>query len=199
MSEYTEQAEKFLTDSKLEFRAFLVGNDCPRYCPDAEAERDMDKLDTFPRKTHIHGKHYRCTISGKERGHVSFDFWNSYADSEENAFNFGSMSGWNEQTQSDNKDGILTVVRENRYWDKYRTKKYPSSPRTKKRIVPTAYDLLACIQKSSIGTFEDFCGDFGYAADSRKAEDTYRAVVKEWDKVRRFFTGNEITALQEIA
>lgn len=39
MSEYTEQAEKFLKDSDLEFRAVLVGSDCPTFCPDAAKER----------------------------------------------------------------------------------------------------------------------------------------------------------------
>jgi hypothetical protein len=63
---------------------------------------------------------------------------------------------------------------------------------------PTAYDVLTCIQKYDPGTFENFCGDFGYDEDSRKAEKTYKAVVKEWWRVYRFFTSSEIEEMQEI-
>jgi len=184
-SEYTELAWDFLKRSGLDFRAVLVGSDCPMHCEDAQNERDMDKLDTFPRKTHIHGKHYRCTISGKDRGHVTFEFWNSYADEEFNAFKRGNV-----------------VNPDERYWDKYRDGKYRPSDfvRTSKPLkTVTPYDLLACIQKSDPYSFEDFCSDFGYDTDSRKAEATYHAVVKEWKKVQSFFTAAELTEIQEIS
>lgn len=181
--DYQKQANDFLTQHDLEFRVVLVGDDCPRFCEDAEAERDMDKVTTFPRRTHIHGKHYRCTISGKERGHVAFDFWNSYAAEEENFFAFSHDQRF-----------------DNCYWDKYRIgRKYPNRARAKRRIVPTPYDLLACIQKSEPGSFSDFCADFGYAADSRKAEQTYHAVQREYAKVERFFTAEEREELAEIS
>lgn len=200
MSEYTEQAEKFLRDSNLEFRAVLVGSDCPTFCEDAAKELDMEKLNVFPRKTHIHGKHYRCTISGKDRGHVSFDFWNSYADSEENAYHFSNVHGFDEKIQTATEDR-LTVDREAKYWDKYRGGKPLRGsvflPRGKRKTVQ-AYDLLAAITKNDPGTFEDFCSEYGYDTDSRKAEEVYRAVVKEYAKVRKFFTPAELEALQEI-
>lgn len=171
MSEYTEQAEKFLKDAGLEFRAVLIGSDCPTFCPEAEKQIDMDKVDVYPRRTHIHGKHYRCTLSRKGRGHVSFDFWNSYADEEYNAL--GTKS-----------------YRLGEHFRKYE--------RNGKRT-PTAYDLLACLQKSDPGMFENFCDEFGYDYDSRKAEQTYHAVQQEWRKIQRFFTPAEIEALQEIS
>lgn len=190
MSTYTEQAETFVTKHELEFRAVLVGDDCPMFCEDAQAEREMDRVNVYPRKTHIHGKHYRCTFSRKGKGHFTVDFWNSYADEEENFFAFGSGGGL---------DNWVTG-RENLYWDKYRIGgKYPGRPRAKKRIVPDAYSVLACIQKSDPGTFHDFASDFGYDEDSRKAETVYRAVVKEWERVRRFFSADEIEELQEIS
>jgi hypothetical protein len=65
--------------------------------------------------------------------------------------------------------------------------------------VPTAYDVLACIQKNDPGSFENFCADFGYDSDSRKSERTYRLVLKQWEKVEAFFSQEEIEALQEIA
>lgn len=63
---------------------------------------------------------------------------------------------------------------------------------------PTEYDVLSCIQKYDVGSFEDFCSEFGYDTDSRKAEKTYKAVLKEYDKVSNFFTESEIEQLQEI-
>lgn len=62
---------------------------------------------------------------------------------------------------------------------------------------PTEYDILACLQKYDVGSFEDFCYEFGYDIDSRKAEKTYKAVVKEYNNVERVF-GDIIEELQEI-
>ncbi len=63
---------------------------------------------------------------------------------------------------------------------------------------PTPYDVLACLQKYDVGSFADFCGEFGYDTDSRKAEKIYKAVCKEFAKVEAFFTPSEIEQLQEI-
>jgi hypothetical protein len=180
MTDYTNQAEDFLKASNLTFRTVLVGSDCPPFCADAEADRDMDMVDKFPRKTHIHGKHYRCTISGEGRGHVGFDFWNSYADEEFNAYWYGT-------------DQQRLLWRDYPQWDNVR-----KAGRGPKRI-PTGYDLLSAITKYDPGSLENFCSDFGYDTDSRKAEETYRAVLKEWAKVRKFFTEAELEQLQEIA
>lgn len=69
----------------------------------------------------------------------------------------------------------------------------------KKEVIhPTAYDLLTSIQKYEVGTFENFCGDFGYDEDSRKAERVYNSVTAEWIKVSSFFTPDELDELKEI-
>jgi hypothetical protein len=65
-------------------------------------------------------------------------------------------------------------------------------------LVPVAYDVLSCIEKSDPGTFENFCGDFGYDTDSRKAEKTYNLVCESWKKISVFFTETELEELQEI-
>ena len=62
---------------------------------------------------------------------------------------------------------------------------------------PTIYDVLSCMQKYDIGTFEDFCREFGYDTDSRRAERTYKAVCKEWKAVERLF-GDCLDELREI-
>lgn len=69
---------------------------------------------------------------------------------------------------------------------------------TERGEAPTAYDLLAGLTKQDPGTFGNFCGDFGYNEDSRKAEKVYKAVIREWAKVSRFFTAAELEELQDI-
>jgi len=63
---------------------------------------------------------------------------------------------------------------------------------------PNAYDVLACLTKYEVGAFEDFCNEYGYDTDSRKAEKTYLAVKDEWLNVSRLFNDSEIEQLQEI-
>ena len=63
---------------------------------------------------------------------------------------------------------------------------------------PNMYDILACLTKYDVGTFDDFCGEFGYNNDSRNAEKIYKAVVKEYKAVNRLFTDAEIEALSYI-
>lgn len=65
-------------------------------------------------------------------------------------------------------------------------------------IAPTLYDVLACLQKYDVGSFENFCGDFGYDLDSRSAKKTYKAVVKEYDKMCTLFSNDELEVLQLI-
>src|SRR5688572_20209656 len=63
MSEYTEQAEKFLSGNNLKFRATRASK---QTCPPWDDEK------------HVHGYKYRITISRKgEPGRLAFDFWNS--------------------------------------------------------------------------------------------------------------------------
>jgi predicted urease superfamily metal-dependent hydrolase len=65
-------------------------------------------------------------------------------------------------------------------------------------IHPTPYSVLACLQKYEPGTFENFCSDYGYDVDSRKAYKTYKAVMKEFKNIELLFTAEEIEQLQEI-
>ena len=69
---------------------------------------------------------------------------------------------------------------------------------TSKNQAPTNYDILACLQKYDVGSFYDFCSDFGYNEDSRKAENIYNAVCKEYDNVCKIWNDSEIEILNEI-
>lgn len=64
--------------------------------------------------------------------------------------------------------------------------------------VPSAYDVLACLQKYEVGNFENFCQDFGYDTDSRKAEKVYKAVLDEYKNLCTLFDVEEMQQLQEI-
>ena len=63
---------------------------------------------------------------------------------------------------------------------------------------PTLYDILTCLQKSDVGSFQDFCDEFGYDEDSRTAEKTYKAVCKEYAAMSRLFTEEELEKIYEV-
>lgn len=65
---------------------------------------------------------------------------------------------------------------------------------------PTAYDILAgvSIQAGGQGSFEDFCANFGFYTDSRKAESTYKECLELHEKLRAIFTPSELEKLAEI-
>lgn len=68
----------------------------------------------------------------------------------------------------------------------------------KAEAVPNEYDVLACLEKYDVGTFEDFCSEFGYDEDSRTAERIYIAVIKEYKDLTRIFTEEQMEELSEI-
>lgn len=69
-----------------------------------------------------------------------------------------------------------------------------------KPVAPHPADLLySLISDSSAAeqTFANWCSDFGYDTDSRKALQTYEACQENTDKFRRVFTRAQIEALAE--
>lgn len=63
---------------------------------------------------------------------------------------------------------------------------------------PNAYSILASLEKSHPGTLEQFCSEFGYDTDSKKAEKIYHAVIDQVQNIERLFSTKEIEDLQEI-
>lgn len=64
-----------------------------------------------------------------------------------------------------------------------------------------AYSVLSCCSSdlNCPETFEDFCAEYGYDQDSRKAETTFKACLKQSERLHRLFDGEEIEAeLQTI-
>ena len=68
---------------------------------------------------------------------------------------------------------------------------------------PSIYDVLACLQKYDVGSFENFCSEFGYysyndgSIDYKNSGKIYNAVCKEFEAVERLFS-DILEELQEI-
>ena len=65
-------------------------------------------------------------------------------------------------------------------------------------VPPSAYDILACLEKGGAMSFEDFCADYGYSTDSIKDKATWEKVLDEAINVDRMFS-DIINELQKIA
>jgi len=63
---------------------------------------------------------------------------------------------------------------------------------------PNAYDVLACLEKYPVYDFADFCANYGYDEDSRKAYKVYKAVKREWANIEKLFTPEQLEQLREI-
>ena len=66
------------------------------------------------------------------------------------------------------------------------------------KLQPNNYDILSCLQKYDVGSFEDFCGEFGYDIDSSQAGKTYKAVCKEYEKLCTIFSDEEMELMRDI-
>lgn len=70
------------------------------------------------------------------------------------------------------------------------------------RIKPNEYDILACLEKYDVGTFNDFISEFGYNIDDdrdeQRVKQIYNAVCKEYENLCRIFTPNQMKMLREI-
>ena len=74
---------------------------------------------------------------------------------------------------------------------------------------PSEYDVLACLQKYDVGSYDDFCSEFGYEKYAEYYRDAdkngynkrnykiYKAVTKEAEKVQYIFS-DVIDELREI-
>jgi hypothetical protein len=65
---------------------------------------------------------------------------------------------------------------------------------------PTAQDVLSCLAMDSAGfenadNFEDWCGEYGYDTDSRRAERTYNARKDQAIKLMEFLGADAYDAL----
>lgn len=188
MSEYNKTIQRYLDEWGVKFSVKLIGDACPPFCED----KGKPGIGEFPRKTHIHGQHWRYTFYRQGKDNLSSEFWDSYHTATRRA----AANGW-ARAEFGHRLEVLECSRKDRRLDSMITPEVLHKYRNDK---PTPYDVLSCIEKSDPGTpFEEWAVEVGYDPDSRRGERIYRAVCEEWAKVRRFFTEEELEVLREIA
>lgn len=70
---------------------------------------------------------------------------------------------------------------------------YDSVFHTNRNIKPSEYDVLSCLTKYDVGSFEEFCSEYGYeiyndyGRTNSTSKKIYNAVVKEFENVERIF------------
>lgn len=168
MNEYLEQAKNFLNKANAKCEIVYGG-----------ISRNETWKETAKRNW------YDVTIT-TPRGKMSYVFWDSINDTE-----------ISHMTLEEYVEKKLKC----RYSDlPYNEQKKVERElkRLKAEAVPSEYDVLACLEKYDVGTFEDFCSEFGYDEDSRTAEQIYIAVIKEYKDLTRIFTEEQMEELSEI-
>ena len=85
--------------------------------------------------------------------------------------------------------------------ERFNTPFYDSIANDQTNRRPTAYDVLACLQKYEVGDFWNFVAEFGYSTEGKanytRAMRTFLAVSAEYENVARLFKG-VISKLREI-
>ncbi len=125
-----------------------------------------------------------------ERGKrkIEFAFGFSIRDTENVLFNPVKTNGWTRF------DGERVFI--NSFGDTYKYKL-----RKEKWLKEFMNDLLySCLTSCRSDfycskSFEDFCGEYGYDTDSKKAEKTWKACLEQSAKLERIFTAEEIECL----
>lgn len=179
MNEYEKQANDFLTSTNTEFKTEFL-----KY--GIHFNGDKEKRDI-----------YTITIKRGDRKYI-FDFGQSINNSMQwipKSIYAGNL--WRKQNEprliGDIKRFALQKVGISAY-----SLNDNDFVKNENFAAPSAYDVLACLTKHDVGTFEDFCGEFGYDEDSKQAEKTYKSVLNEWQNVAMLWNDEEIGQLQEI-
>lgn len=169
INEYEKQALDFLEATKTELTVEYLGDKINCLWGDKE-----------PRRC------YNVTLSN-ERGSETFEFWGSLYDTEIMNMNFEDYS----IKQYHKKFEHLTGIEQHQVQKEL--KKVQKEAET-----PSYYSILASLYISEMGTFKDFCSDFGYDTDSIKAYKTYILCIEEEKKLQKLFTRKELEMLSEI-
>lgn len=168
MNEYVKQAKDFLNKANAKCEIVYGG-----------ISRNETWKETAKRNW------YDVTIT-TPRGKMSYVFWDSIRNTE--------------ISQMTLEEYITKILKYNRIEDagneQFKARK--ELKKLKAEAVPNEYDVLACLEKYDVGTFEDFCSELGYDEDSRTAERIYIAVIKEYKDLTRIFTEKQMEELNEI-
>jgi hypothetical protein len=176
-SEYDVQAETWATKYGVRMSVVFLGH----YVSEGD-QREQDKDPTKKANTR---DHYEVTLErtiGERKVRESITFGQSLMESSYRDNSRGPY--WSEKVRRHN-----TTLRSYR------------SNGVQRGHEPSLYNVLACLQKHEPGTFKQFCGDFGYDTDSRRALTVYEAVLEEFEKVQRLCAGDAemLAEWQEIS
>lgn len=116
-------------------------------------------------------------------GSMQYMFWDSIHNTEI------LMMGLDDYVKKNLKRNPLDIT----YFEK--TKALKQLAGLKEKAVPTAYDVICCLTMYDVGTFEEFCSDYGYDEDSRRAEKIYIACIKEYKDLTRIFSEDQLAEL----
>ena len=176
MSEYTEQAETFLKETDAKFSIEYVGL----------AKPEWDKGE--------YRQAFKFTISKGNRKYTS-SFYSSLEDLQAQAWKVTAfrLSSYARNTSQAAQEYIANNRGQHKSWDKAFC---PS-------VLPSAYDILACLVKSDPGTIDDFVSEFGYTPSKNltisQIIKTYEAVKAEYQALISIFSDDEMQKLQEVA
>lgn len=106
---------------------------------------------------------------------------------------------WDEENSNHNHYRV-TIRREKASKERFVFQFWDSIANSEKGEKPTAYDVLSCIASETTvyDSFEEFCDEFGYDHDSRKAEQSWKGYNKSSRKLNNFLTEEELDSLREI-
>ena len=168
-TDYDKQTENFLQETGVKFEAkFLYHGP---YFEEETESRDI----------------YEITLTREGKKRYSFRFGQSIANS-------GLVVKRNPYGRTLEDQELIP----RRFQGKKQSHLWMHNPQESDRVYPSAYDVLSCLTKYDPGTFAEFCSDFGYDTDSRKAEKTYFAVQDEYANLKRIFSQEELEKMQEI-
>ena len=174
-TDYEKQAEDFLTKTGCKMTITFKEN--RKYFPDDKETRDVYEVEI---------------VRGSRKW--NFEFGNSIADSEFVAVYGKCRYKIPSEMRTKEKREVIRYVHNNLQSDFL-------GIGTDKIVMPKApskYSVLACLTKYDPESFEDFCSEFGYDTDSKKADKIYEGVKEEWLNVCRIWNDSEIEELCEI-
>lgn len=175
MNEYTQQAKDFLNQTNTTFNAEFLKHG--KHFADDKDNRDIYKI-TLKRGARVFSFNFGQSINNSgfyyTKGVQKTDLDRKYLKEPKNLGRFIKQT----LDFSFLNNGKSDVIH------------YPKEP--------TEYDVLACLTKYEVGTLEDFCAEFGYDTDSKKAEVIYKAVLNEYQNVAMLWNDEEIELLSEI-
>lgn len=171
MSEYDQQAANFLKETGATIEVLFLKNDF-HFDSDKET-RDIYKV-TITRGKRVFSFNFGQSINASGKYLVGYKMAGNAIHRDAKPFN-----DLNAAKTAAYKNRFVVITNKN-------------------FSTPSAYSVLACLTKNDPGSLEDFCDEFGYDIDSKKAEKVYLAVCEEFKNVQALFSDEEFNVLQEI-